>query len=301
MGEANDAGNFSIDVAFPDSTQFVLQALSERGRRGVSVLIDKDRFLPPHYTLQRTLEAQRDEEMFFREHGQNYYYENGEKIYVLGEVVITHRRQQKYHSVYDYQARHYADSAAIAEIGRFSAPEIIQQLFPGIIIERDEEGIEYFSYLNRKLSLVANNFEETMDFLHVLPPEALLSVALFDQQQGTMLFGKQTGVINVSYKFGFVPTSPGRPNIVPFTLLGYQKPVEFYVPKYDVDSIRLARGHDARRTIYWNPVVTLAPGKERERLSFYTADTPGSYSIILEGITSEGRVCRERYRVTVKP
>jgi hypothetical protein len=81
-------------------------------------------------------------------------------------------------------------------------------------------------------------------------------------------------------------------------MLGYQEAAQFYVPRYDVDSVRQARGHDARRTIYWNPAVTLSPGTP-ERLAFYAADTPGRYSIVLEGITTGGRPCRERHQLIV--
>jgi hypothetical protein len=301
-GETDDAGRFLIDVAFPDSTQFVLQAVSDRGRRSVSVSVDDDPFLPPRYTFPRTLEAKRDEERFFRKYGQNFYYENGEKVYILDEVIVVSRRQPTYHSFYDRQARYYVDSAAIAEMRGFGVPEMIQQLLPGVLLERDEDGTEYFSHFGRRLYVQANDFEETMDFLRSLHPEALLGMSMLDAQQSFMFFGERGagGALIISYKFGFVPRSPGRPNIVPFMPPGYQKLAQFYVPKYEVDSVRQETRHDARRTIYWNPVVSLTPENDREQLSFYTADTPGSYSIILEGITAEGRLCRTRQRLIVK-
>jgi hypothetical protein len=303
-GETDDAGNFMIDVAFPDSTRFVLQALSERGRRAVSVTVDSDPFLPPRYALPRELEAARAEERFFREHGLNYYYENGRKVFILDEVVVVSRRRQQpeYHSFYDRQARFHADSAAIAGARGFAVPEMLQQLFPGVLLERDEDGTEYFSYFNRRLHLLANDFEESVDFLRSLDPGALLGISMLDAQQSFMFFGERGagGALIISYKFGYVPRSPGRPNIIPFMPAGYQKLAEFYVPRYDVDSIRRERRHDARRTIYWNPVVSLGPGAGGEQLSFYTADTPGTYSIILEGLTAEGRICRERHWLIVK-
>jgi hypothetical protein len=303
MGETDDAGNFLIDVAFPDSTQFVLQALSEKGRRSVSVSVDRDPFLPPCYTLPRALEVKPEErEIVSRQIGQNFYYENGQKVYILDEVTVVRKRQRKYHSFYDQQARFHADSATIAGMHAFGVPELIQQLFPGVLVERDENGEEYFSYYNRKLYIQANDFEESMDFVRTLHPDALLGISMLDERQGFMYFGTRAegGALIISYKFGFVPLSPGRPNIVPFSLLGYQREARFYVPRYDVDSIRVAKNFDSRRTIYWNPVVTLVPGEEKKQLSFYTADTPGNYSVILEGITSAGRVCRERRRLIVK-
>lgn len=82
-------------------------------------------------------------------------------------------------------------------------------------------------------------------------------------------------------------------NLVSFKLLGYQEPQEFYVPRYDVDSVRQDSRYDERTTIYWNPVVKVQRGK-KARVSFYTADTYGTYSVIVEGVTRDGAVCRKR-------
>ena len=54
-----------------------------------------------------------------------------------------------------------------------------------------------------------------------------------------------------------------------------------------------------RTTIYWNPVIKLAPG-QRQKVSFYTADVYGSYSVILEGVTKNGIVCRKRISLPIK-
>ena len=104
----------------------------------------------------------------------------------------------------------------------------------------------------------------------------------------------------VATKPGFVSRTKGeRLNIKPFKLLGYQEPAEFYVPRYDVDSVRLDNRYDERTTIYWNPVIEVEPGKEK-KVSFYTADVYGKYSVILEGITRDGMVYRERRAVVLK-
>jgi hypothetical protein len=304
-GSTDESGRFSIDIAYPDSTQFIIQALSERGRRRVVVSIEKDAFLPTRYALPASARPQGANKeggpQTLKEQSINYYYENEERVYVLNEVVVTRRKLQKYHSFYDQQARHYMDSAAIAEAWSFDLVQTIQHILPGVTLEQDDVGEEYFAYFGKRLYLLANDFEENMNFLRVLHPGALLSVAMLDGRQGAIYFGEKAegGVINISYKFDFVPQSPGRPNIVPFTLLGYQRPAEFYVPKYEIDSVRLSRNIDPRRTIYWNPAIRLHRESPQQTVTFYTADTPGRYSIVLEGITSDGRVCRERQHLTV--
>lgn len=66
-----------------------------------------------------------------------------------------------------------------------------------------------------------------------------------------------------------------------------------------MDSVRRDNRYDERTTIYWNPVVKLEPGRETE-VSFYTADMPGTYTVVLEGVTRDGQAIRKRTRLTVE-
>ena len=73
--------------------------------------------------------------------------------------------------------------------------------------------------------------------------------------------------------------------------MGFQKPTVFYVPKYEVDSITLSKKPDLRTTIYWDPKL------ESDKfgvihVKFFTADKANNYSIVLEGITNKGEICR---------
>ena len=73
--------------------------------------------------------------------------------------------------------------------------------------------------------------------------------------------------------------------------LGYQKPAQFYVPKYEVDSVLNREQPDLRTTIYWNPEL-VADVDGTIHIQFYTADHANDYTIVLEGITNEGEICR---------
>jgi len=78
--------------------------------------------------------------------------------------------------------------------------------------------------------------------------------------------------------------------------LGFQKPVEFYAPKYDSsvkDSIP-----DMRTTIHWLPSLsTDEAGKASFR--FYTADSPSTYSVVIEGLTNDGKIIYKREKIVV--
>lgn len=57
---------------------------------------------------------------------------------------------------------------------------------------------------------------------------------------------------------------------------------------------------DTRNTLYWNPDIHLNPGNEIH-FSFKTADTPGKYAIVLQGISMNGQSFREKDIIVVKP
>jgi hypothetical protein len=91
----------------------------------------------------------------------------------------------------------------------------------------------------------------------------------------------------------FYKKTPGiylyRP--LPFTL-----PTQFYSPKYTVANKTVAMGTDMRSTLYWEPnVLTNAEGKAT--VSFFTADKPANYTLIIEGITGEGEVGYSRQQI----
>lgn len=46
-----------------------------------------------------------------------------------------------------------------------------------------------------------------------------------------------------------------------------------------------------RSTIYWTPDLRLNEQGETA-LSFYTADRSSNYTVLIEGVTAEGIVCR---------
>ena len=48
---------------------------------------------------------------------------------------------------------------------------------------------------------------------------------------------------------------------------------------------------DLRTTIYWSPALRI-DSTGIATVEFYTSDSPSSYNIEIEGITTEGKVCR---------
>ena len=294
LTETDEQGRFVIDdLLFNDSTLFFVQALNVKGRRNVEVMVDTEHFLTPEYFLPNTLEIKEEDDKFLEKYSQNYYYEDGQKIYVLDEVRVTRQRMNKNRSFYDHVARYQVDSAQLAELPDVDIFQLAQLRFPGVTIGMDSVGNPCPLYRGKQLYILVNDFEEDINIVRMLPKEEILGMALLEPMYGKMFFGDRGGdrVLLITRDPSCIPKKEQWANILPFRLLGYQTPEEFYVPRYDVDSVRLDNRYDERTTIYWNPLVKLAKG-EKVKVAFYTADLYGTYSVTLEGITKEGVVCR---------
>jgi hypothetical protein len=73
-------------------------------------------------------------------------------------------------------------------------------------------------------------------------------------------------------------------------ITGYSLIRKFYSPQYEVQSVPSDK-KDFRSTLYWNPIVrTDATGVAN--VAFYNSDQTGEVQIVVEGITSDGKLCR---------
>lgn len=80
---------------------------------------------------------------------------------------------------------------------------------------------------------------------------------------------------------------------------GLQLQREFYTPKYDNQAAINSRLPDFRDVLYWSPnVKTSVTGNTQA--NFYTSDLPGTYAVIVQGLTANGKMGSGIYTITVK-
>jgi hypothetical protein len=92
----------------------------------------------------------------------------------------------------------------------------------------------------------------------------------------------------------FMRRTQGTNMYKPMPFAGTQ---QFYSPKYTTTD--KANGKDQRSTIHWEPNInTDSDGKAT--VSFYSADNPGTYSIILEGTDMNGNIGRQTGSITIQ-
>jgi hypothetical protein len=81
-----------------------------------------------------------------------------------------------------------------------------------------------------------------------------------------------------------------------FNVQGFQKPRKFYSPAYTPENINLTM-MDYRPTLYWSPEVVVKDGKAS--MDFFTCDHQSDNVIIVEGISSNGKICFGAKRFSV--
>ena len=129
------------------------------------------------------------------------------------------------------------------------------------------------------------------------------SVDVFRGGASTVLFGGRgaNGVISITTR-RWTPSSD-RPdfntNYASFAPLGYQTPVEFYAPKYDTPQSKNLNTPDYRTTIYWKPDLVVSDDGKAS-FDFYTSDFSTTYSVVIEGISDDGRIIRQVETIVVR-
>ena len=88
-----------------------------------------------------------------------------------------------------------------------------------------------------------------------------------------------------------------NPSIANITPKGYNKVRDFYSPKYTPGVNDKAP--DLRTTVYWNPYLKTNEQGETS-FNFFSADGPGTYKVVVEGIDAAGELGRQVYRYTVQ-
>ncbi|MBK5273098.1 MAG: hypothetical protein JJE22_19020 [Bacteroidia bacterium] len=73
------------------------------------------------------------------------------------------------------------------------------------------------------------------------------------------------------------------------SVTGYAAIRQFYSPNYSSFS-KSNEDKDLRTTLYWNPQVHTTPQKKQVILSFYNNDISRAFRVIIEGMTSDGRL-----------
>ncbi len=112
--------------------------------------------------------------------------------------------------------------------------------------------------------------------------------------------GERYAYIEITTRAGLGPFTKKIPGTYIYRPLAFTLPMPFYSPKYTARNNTAPMGTDVRSTIQWAPnIITDAAGKAK--VSFYSADKPGDYTLTIEGIDLNGEPGYQRQKIKVGP
>lgn len=312
--KTDSLGRFAFrGIEFPDSTEFVIQALNKTGRPTVELILENESF-PPPAALRATpfaiINKSSDDQLisnYLTRADTRYTMENGMRTVYIEEVIITAKAPGKK----DYGFSYYMSGVNEASNNMLDY-EQIEELHPGNLSEiiyhipftRVEEGkvfIERMRYnLNGDIAAVLILDDMIIHEYNIdeIDPYSVERIAIMKGGQAALLGGDGAGgaVVITTRKGMSAYRDLPKYNIKTLMPPGYQEPAEFYSPRYETEESRETGPPDLRTTVYWNPDVKVSATGEAE-FGFYTADAPADYTVIIEGITNDGQIIRSRNRL----
>jgi hypothetical protein len=315
--ETDTAGCFAFKgIEFEDSTKFILQALNKKGSGGVELLIDSEKLPRALYSSflfsPKTGNIKDGEQLsnYITKADTKYTFENGMRTIYIDEVIIKATAPKKKDYSFSYYMPKVAepsmniiDYEQIEEYHPINLSEIINHI-PFVSVEGGKVVINRMS-LSMNGTLYAVLIVDDMiihDYdIDSYDPYSIERIAVLKGTQAAILGGDGAGgAVVITTRKGYIPkdNTPNY-NIKTVTPLGYQRPAEFYSPRYETEEQRESGPRDLRTTIYWNPNVIISPTGEAW-FDFYCADASTSYTVMIEGVTSDGMIIQSRNSISRK-
>ena len=292
-------GRYLINgIEFPDSTRFVLKARKTKGFSDVVIVPKADEFPTPDVFIPTPINSKvTAPDDYFKQSKEKYYYEGGMRAVNLDEITVNGNKIKE-------SKKYYFTGRAVSglsskDLGRFPNMSVMSllQTIPGVQITGDQislrgSGPNPFNPDVTPLFLIDGlETADANDFLY-LNSNDIEKIEIFKGANAS-IFGSQGKYGAIAFYLKSVNTRPSNPifSLAHLIPLGYQKPAQFYVPKYEVDSVLNSSKPDLRTTIYWNPKL-VADSNGNVHVKFYTADNENDYSVVFEGLTNSGEICR---------
>ncbi len=312
---SDEKGRWEINnVAFPDSTKFIIQAVNKTGSSLSNLTIDKDAF-PSLSTLDFDREPKKHESnenelsvsYISNEKNRLQYVDNVANV-LLDEIVVQSYKRNKPLTIYEVVATSSRDFQFFDKRG-ISDFETAIRYFTGVttssngLVSTRNRGERVGILIDGTPLEAAGNENPFLTLKNTYPFDVVKQIDYIRGAEALAFGGGgfKGGIIAITTKEG-TELKRGRPDPTIKTIkpLGYQKPAEFYAPRYDTDNNGIGEGSDLRETLYWNPSIAI-DGNKQARFNFYTNDVPGtSYTITVEGVTQSGELIHAVKRITKK-
>lgn len=290
LAKTDEKGRFAFKkLEYSEGTRYIIQATSNSKSKKAFLEMDSIARFPSLATSQ--IISRKEpllEDTLLLTSKKKYSAFDGMKTYNLSEVMVSAKRKKAPASESPYYSVTSSRAITAKEIEGWHLSSIYDLLrrLVGVTVT----GNEVLYRGNKPMLLLDNAPAENFDYSMLMIDDVQ---DIFVNQGATMgaIFGQigSNGAIVINTKKGFVQTNTINPNIKVVKSLGYQQTVKFYSPVYSTEQEKNSSTPDYRTTVLWNPNVQV-DSTGTVNLSFYTADIPTTYRVVLEGVSSLGHL-----------
>jgi hypothetical protein len=313
----DETGAFLLDgFEYPDSTSFFIRALSKKGSKHVELVLNSESFPQPVHAPQSPVveirkpqdipEREAESGTFIKKAGQRSKYDSDIRVIHLSEVRVTAPRIKKEEPRLGYWANSSSDTTIRRKDFEKWHPKMVADVLRGRIpgVNISFNGAISIRGGGNPLVLIDGILIDWPELPLESPYDSPLeAVSVIDVESIDVFKGAGTSMFGVRGAGGVISITTGRGvddeiegirgskelNYAVYTPAGYQKPVEFYSPKYETQEAKHLSIPDYRTTIFWKPDL-VADDNKTTSFDFYTSDFSTTYSVVIEGLTNDGRI-----------
>ena len=283
-------GKFTFkNLEYPEGTRYIIQAKTKSGSKKVFLEMDSVSHFPsltPPIIMARKEPIMKDTIPVTT--SRKYYAYDGMRIYNLGEVTVTAKRKSFTPPESPYWSITSSPVITAEEIEKWHPLSVFDVLrrIPGVTVIGTSVTFQGGSPTIVILDNIPSSLDQCDMFVDDIQ-EAFVTPGII----AGIMFGPRgaSGAIIIKTKRGFVQKNTINSNLKIVKALGYQQVVQFYSPVYSTEQEKNSSKPDYRTTIHWNPNVQV-DSTGTVNLSFYAADIPTKYSVVLEGVSTEGHL-----------
>ncbi len=286
-------GRFSFATEFPEGTEITLQTQTGKGQAGNILMVDEVTYPG---TSGASLPQERESivpDADLKQAFDEYIRQHGLQETLLEAAMVQASLQKKPSESIWYSEMNSTRPLTAEDIEKMNYTNILSVFLntPGVTVRHNANG-NYVSTTRSELPALPVIDDVVMPEYDIMTMSPRDIESMFVIKDYTSQFGYYpgySGAIVIKTAKGFVQNLKKNDNIVRVRPLGYQRPAEFWAPKYITQKQKDSPEADLRTTIYWNPSVTLDASGEC-CFEFWTADKDTEYQISGEGLSRDGKI-----------
>ncbi len=306
---ANEEGYFAFDnITFPDSVKFLISARDAiKGKNNVDIVMQPQNWAIISSNKNKADELSAVNLQYKDQIERNNTYFNAleniglmDKSIAIEEVIVRgSTRKKAAENSSNLNGSGNADQILTVD-DLMSCPTLEQCLQGRLVGVIWQNGVPINTRSQLAMQIVLDGMYIDADMISSINVFDIESIEVLRNINYTSIYGSYgaNGLIIITSNSGAASYNYTPKGILTYQPKGLHLNRTFYKPIYEVESSQTLQ-NDWRSTIHWEPnIITDEEG--RATFDFFTSDAKGTYILIIEGITLDGRLLRKEVEINVE-